>query len=60
MHPYRIGLCLERESSIFPTPATGLSTLKLSSVGCQIFEKFQIVGSLFSYSMCFLLYQPSS
>ena len=60
MHPSRIGLCVRGKFPFFPAPTMGLSTLKLSTVGCQSFYKFQTVGSLFSCSMCFLLYQSSS
>ena len=50
----------EREISLFPAPAAGWSTLKLSTVGCQIFGKFQTAGSLFSCSTFLPLYQSSS
>ena len=49
----------EKEISLVPAPAAVLLTLKLSIVGCQIFEKFKTVGSLFSYSMCLPLYHSS-
>ena len=49
----------EKEISLFPTLVASLSTLKLSTVGYQIFEKFQTAGSLFSYSMCLPPYKSS-
>ena len=39
----------EREISLFPGPAAGWLTLKLSIAGGQIFRKFQTVDELKSH-----------
>ena len=49
----------ERKISLFPAPAAGWLTLKLSIIGCQIFGKFKSAGSLSSFLVYLLLYQSS-